>query len=171
MELDIGIDLSRYGNNARFYSNDDIYVEWIDVGYIEKMPNFLMISDRTQLDYAKIRYPLNIPDDADEDTRYHLDNSMIEPFEEMTEKYPVEEYTYLLEYVRANGGGNHIIPLGIIISDDRITFINSPDSKYPEWGDTIPDVCSDYCYMAAVPKEYLTSENYPGWVQLVLEQP
>ncbi|MBQ9382771.1 MAG: hypothetical protein IJT87_00900 [Ruminiclostridium sp.] len=164
-EKETGIDLSLYGSNARFYPSDDIYVKWIDVGYAGKMPDLLMISDRKQLDYAKIRYPLSIPDDADEDTRFHSDDPLTEPFEEMTEKYPVGEYTYLLEYVRASGGGYHIIPAGIVISDDRIAFIASPDSKYPEWGDTVPDVCSDYCYMAAVPKGYLSSGTYPGWEQ------
>ena len=164
-KTDAVIDMSRYGEGARFYSTDDVYVEWIDVGSVEKMPSFLMITTREQLEYAKVRYPLSIRGDADENTIYHLNSPITEPFEKMTEKYPIEEYTYLLEYVRANGGGYHIIPSGIMIGSDRIYFIDSPDSVFPELEDSMPDVCSDYCYMAAVPKEYLSSGSYPGWEQ------
>ncbi len=157
-------DLSDYGENAEYYTADEIYIRWTDVGYVDDMPSLLMITNREQLEYAKERYPLYIPEGADENTRYSRFSPLIEPFAEMTERYPVEKYTYLLEYVRADGGGYHIIPAGLVVGEDRLCFINSPNSVYPERDDVMPDVCSDYCYMAAVPKEYLPEETYTGWL-------
>jgi hypothetical protein len=156
-------DLSRYGDNARYCTTDEIYIEWIDAGYVSGMPTLLMITDREQLEYAKTRYPLFTSEEAEENKDRKRCSSLGEPFARMTEKYPVEKYTYLLEYISASGGGYHIIPAGLVITDDTIAFVNSPDSRYPERGDTIPDVCSDYCYMAAVPKEYLAGGSYSGW--------
>ncbi len=145
------------------YTPDDFYMECLNVGYIAGMRGALMISDREQLEYAKVRYPLSIHEDADEQERWLLSNPLTEPFEEMTEKYPVEEYTYLLEYI-SESGGDPVKIGGLIIDGDRMYFYPADDGRSYDSSERRPDVCTYYCYIAAVPKGLLPDRSYSGWI-------
>ena len=161
------LDMSKYSENAKIYTGDDIYIESIQCGYVSNMPRNLLITDQEQLEYARELYPLFIPEDADDQTRWLLQNAVIDPFNAMTEKYPVSEYDYLLSY-ESFVIGTEIYAGGILVDNDFLFFINAQDCVYPDYGDTTPDAEEGACHIAAVPKDllddYLSHGNASNWI-------
>ena len=142
---ELKIDLSKYSKAAKLLTADDIYLMSFHCGYIsDNQPYRLIIETQQQLDCALKQYAL-LPDET------------------MTEKYPISDYSYVIEYVEVGSGGYDLKAGGLVVDTDKLCFVQSEDSRTPDPFSTQTSVMDGFCYMAVLPKGTLLNEHYGGW--------
>ena len=142
---DLKIDLSKYSKDAKLLTADDIWLMSFHCGYIsDNSPYKLIIETEQQLDCAMKQYAL-LPDEA------------------IREKYPISDYSYVIEYVEVGSGGYDLKAGALAVDTDRLAFVQSEDSRTPDPFSTQTTVMDGFCYMAALPKGTLMNEHYENW--------
>ncbi len=140
---------------ATIYTEEDIYIHSFNCGYlsgINYLPSrYILIETEEQLEYAVQNYSLS------------------EEFESVGVNYPIEEYTYLAEYVDVSSGGYYLHADKVKISEGAVRFVLSEDSYSPKEWEPVPCMMDGFFHIAAIPKEYLDgcdflemSPIYPG---------
>ena len=143
--VELNIDMSDYSENAKLLTADDIYLLSYNCGYISGNPPVMMIvENQDQLDYAGERYGLALPPEG-------------------LSKYPISDYSYVIEYVVVGSGGYDLRVGALLVDYDILHFVRTADSKTPDPESVQPAVMDGFCYMAAVPKGTLMNEHYDGW--------
>lgn len=163
---ELNINMAGYTENAKLYTANDICLLSYDCGYISyDHPERLVIEDQEQLDFALERYGLVLPDESlSDDELWRYNTAISGPFNEMTEKYPVSDYTYVVEYDEVSCGGYSLHAGALLVDEELMHFVMTADSKYPDPDEPQCDVMGGFCYMAAVPKGMLPETHYKGWV-------
>ncbi len=139
---------------------DEIYLFSYECGYFswDQKPGWLplLIENNEQLEFAKECYGLDYPDDYNEEDYWYYDSSFIEYFREMESNYPLEEYSYLIQYNEVNSGGYYLHADRVIIDGNTICFGMDDKSHSPEdtGEEVFADVMGGFMHMAAIPKEY-----------------
>lgn len=142
---DLKIDLSKYSKAAKLLTADDIYLVSSRCGYIsDGQPGRLIIETEQQLVWAANQYVLL-------------------PGELIMEKYPISDYTYIIEYVEVGSGGYDLKAGALLVDTDSLLFVQSADSRTPDPLSAQTAVMDGFCYMAAVPKGTLMNEHYDNW--------
>ncbi len=139
---------------------DEIYLFSYECGYFswDQKPGWLplLIENNEQLEFAKECYGLDYPDDYSEEDYWYYDSSFIEYFREMESNYPLEEYSYLIQYKEVSSGGYYLHADRVIIDGNTICFGMDDTSYSPEdtGEEVFADVMGGFMHMAAIPKEY-----------------
>ena len=152
---ELNVKLSSYSDGVKILTADDIYLQGFDCGYISSIDKSykLIVNTPEQLDSAFEIYGLD----------KKCDNSISTPFNEMVEKYPVADYTYVVEY-EITSSGIYNMRLGALVLDEKyMNFVTTTDSTTPNRDEPQPDVMGGYCFMAAVPKGTLMNDCYESW--------
>lgn len=160
--VELKVDMSRYSENAKLLTADDIYLVSSNCGYVSGEGSyFIAIADQEQLDCAREKYGLALPPEGiSDDELWRYDTVISEPFNDMAEKYPLDEYTYVLEYDEVSSGGYDIRVGALLVDEDNLFFVRTADSKTPDPDEPQTDEMGGYCFMAAVPKDMLMNEHY-----------
>lgn len=149
---------------------DEIYLFSYECGYFswDQKPGRapLLIENNAQLEFAKERYGLDYPDDYNEEDYWFYDSSFIEYFREMESNYPLEEYSYLIQYAEVSSGGYYLHADRVIIDGNKIYFGMDDASRSPVEGEMVPDVMGGFMHMAAIPKEYTEDTVFDNVVYL-----
>lgn len=163
--VELRIDMSQYGENAKLLTADDIYLLSYNCGYIAGThPELLIIEDQEQLDYALERYGLALPPDGlTMEELWFYDTSIAEPFNKMMAEYPIRDYSYVIEYDKVGSGGYDLKVGALLVDEEQLFFVHTSDSRTPEPGSLLTDVLGGFCYMAAIPKDTLMNRNYRYW--------
>lgn len=159
---ELNVDMSCYSDNAKLLTADDIYLLSFNCGCVSgNPPDRIVIANKEQLDYSMERYDLALPSD---DELLCYNTSISETFNEMADKYPISDYTYVLEYVEVSHGGYDLRAGALLMDEENLEFIMTADSKIPD-PDTV-QTCDmgGFCYMAAVPKDMLMNDHYEKWI-------
>ena len=129
------------------YTSEDIYICSYNSGYIENDSRFsnVVIENEEQLAYA-------------------MERSNVLPSEEMLEKYPLTEYTYVIEYDEFTNGGYYRKAKSLCIGEDCMYFEMTDNSHNPRPGDSVSCVMDGFVHMAAVPKSYIGESKYSDWI-------
>ncbi len=154
-----------YGDKAKLLTADNIYLLSYNSGYISAdHPDRMIIENQEQLDYALERYGLALPpEDLTADELWHYNTAISEPFNEMADKYPISDYSYVIEYEEVTCGGYSLKVGALLVDETVLHFVKTADSKMPDPDSEQPDVMGGFCYMAVVPKGTLMNEHYDGW--------
>lgn len=163
---ELRIDMSQYGENAKLLTADDIYLLSYECGSISGShpPRLLIIENQEQLDCALEQYGLALPtDELTEDELWFYDTAIAEPFNEMAAKYPVSDYSYVIEYDEVSRGGYDLKVGALLVDEENLFFVHTADSRTPKESSIQFDVMGGFCYMAAVPKDTLMNGHYEGW--------
>lgn len=163
--VELNIDMSNYSDKAKLLTADDIYLLSYNCGYISgNHPVMMIVENQDQLDYAGERYGLALPPEGlSEDELWSYNTGISKPFTEMVEKYPISDYSYVIEYDEVGSGGYDLRVGALLVDDDILHFVRTADSKTPDPESVQPDVMGGFCYMAAVPKGTLMNEHYDRW--------
>ena len=141
---DMKVDNGKYSENAKLLTADDIYLSSSHCGYISgNRPCRFIIETEKQLSCALREYGL--------------------PLDEMSGKYPISDYTYVVEYIEVSSGGYDLKAGALLVDTDRLRFVQSEDSRIPDPSTAQTTMMDGFCYMAALPKGMLASENYKNW--------
>ena len=151
-----------YTNDERIiYTSEDIYLKSFRCDYIsqdEKPESILVIENADQLAFAETRYGLNYPEGKSEEDIWYYNTSIIDAFQEMKSMYPLDEYTYVVEYNETSSGMYYYNADKLVIDGDRLYFEMDDESKNGNNYDVVTCDMSGWCYLAAVPK-YLFSDK------------
>jgi len=163
--IELLINMAGYSDNAKLYTANDIYLLSFECGYISgPHPEMLVIEDQEQLECARERYGLALPEEGlTADELWYYNTSISEPFNEMTEKYPVSDYTYVVQYDEVCNGGYSLRVGALLVDENIMHFVETADSKWPDPDGIQTDVMGGFCYMAAVPKGMLPDTRYEAW--------
>ena len=131
------------------YTDEDIYIYSSECGYrcgywgdYEVPRECIVIETAEQLEYAVQKRGLT---------------EIFGGFRDMIESYPIEEYTYMLEYDEVSSGGYYIHADKVEVRKDRVSFGWDSKSHGPK-GDATQEM-GGFLHMAAIPKEYLKDCN------------
>ena len=140
----LAADLGKYSKSAKLLTADDIYLSSVHCGYISDITyKNLIIETEQQLSSVSSVY--------------------LELLGEITEKYPISDYSYVVEYVEVGSGGYDLKAGALLVDTDRLSFVQSEDSITPDTFSIQTAVMDGFCYMAALPKGTLMNENYENW--------
>ncbi|MBQ8247513.1 MAG: hypothetical protein IJZ42_10300 [Lachnospiraceae bacterium] len=141
----LGCDNAVEEEEGTIYTKNDIYIHSYECGYCEE--------------YEKIRYGTVIIETEEQlvfaEDCFSLEGSL----EKLKENYSLEEYNYVLSYDETTSGIYDLEADRLMIKEDRIYFMMSDDSVYPDDGPQ-PDVMGGFFFEAAVPKEYFEGCNF-----------
>lgn len=152
---ELKLNLGSYSENVKVLTEDDIYLKSVDCGYISgKKSYMLIIENREQLDTAFERYELG----------KQCDGTVSISFTEMVENYPVEDYTYVIQYVMTSSGIYDQRIGALVFDENNLNFVTTVDSKTPDRDQPQEEVMGGYCFYAAVPKGVLLNDHYERWV-------
>ena len=164
--VELNIDMSQYSDKAKLLTADDIYILSYNCGYISgNHPVMMIIENQEQLDFAFERYGLSLPPEGlSKDELWDYGSTAIsDSFNEMIAEYPINDYSYVIEYDEVSCGGYDLRVGALLVDQDKLHFVRTADSKTPEPESVQPDVMGGFCYMAAVPKGTLMNEHYESW--------
>lgn len=163
--IELNVNMDDYSDKAKLLTADNIYLLSYDSGYISAIhPDRMIIENQEQLDHALERYGLALPpEDLTADELWHYNTAISEPFNEMTDKYPISDYSYVIEYEEVTCGGYSLKVGALLVDETVLHFVKTADSRMPDPDSEQPEVMGGFCYMAAVPKGTLMNEHYEGW--------
>lgn len=143
------------------YTKDDIFIDCIKIGYPEAFTSkIIIIEDNKALENATSEFPKL---------------SSMPRFEEIVESYPIDEYSYVVEFIETGYESETITCDGIII-DKENAAIRFKTTRQKKKNDT-SGVVAGYITYAVFPKEELLgcdfSEQsyvlYPGkWIFIII---
>lgn len=144
------------------FTDEDIFINSFECGYIpqDRKPSFLVIETEEQLMFAEDRYGLAVPPDLSEDELWNYNTLIADAFQEMKEAYPIDKYSYAVEYAEVSCGGYYLHADKLAASDGILYFIMDDESYTPNDNDEYPAVMGGFCHMAAVPKELLENTSF-----------
>ncbi len=164
--VELDIDMTNYSAKAKLLTADDIYLLSFNCGYLSgnRHPVRMIVENQDQLNYAGERYGLVLSSEGlSEDELWSYHTGISGPFSEMAEKYPINDYSYVIEYDEVSTGGYDLRVGALLIDEDILHFVRTTDSKTPNPESMQPDVMGGFCYMAAVPKGTLMNAHYDNW--------
>ena len=147
-DIELKIDIGKYSADAKLLTAEDIYLLSFNCGYLTDIGSSrLIIETEQQLDAAMREY-----------------GSMISNLlSETSEEYPIDGYSYVLEYIAVSTGGYDLKAGALLVDTDSLFFVQSADSVTPDPFSVQTTVMDGFCYMAALPKGTLLNEHYGGW--------
>lgn len=149
---------------SQIYTNEDIYLESFDCGYISEYQKIryatVIIETQEQLDYAEAYYGLKVLDSAPDDYTV-FQSPFAATFQEMKEQYPLDEYNYVFAYDEVSSGGYYYHADRLEITEDGIHFLMDDESYSPKADELVTCVMGGFVHMAAVPKEYMEGREFP----------
>ena len=145
---ELKIDIEKYSADAKMLTAEDIYLLSFNCGYLTDIGSSrLIIETEQQLDAAMREY-----------------GSMISNLlSETSEEYPIDGYSYVLEYVAVSTGGYDLKAGALLVDTDSLFFVQSADSVTPDPFSVQTTVMDGFCYMAVLSKGTLLNEHYGGW--------
>lgn len=130
--------------DGTLYTKDDIFMDCIKIDYPEAfMSKLIVIEDKGSLDAAIETFPKlrSMP-----------------KFEEIMDTYPVENYTYVVEFIETGYESETITCDGIIVNKERMEIRFKTD-RGKKKKDTF-GVVAGYILYAVFPKEELQDSNF-----------
>ena len=142
------------------------YVKSLSCGYISQYnrpePDYIyLISTEDEIESAEIYLGMKAPDNEDE--LWHFRTDISDAFQEMKDKYPVSDYSYLLLYSEYSCGGYYNHADSVVYTDNIIRF-HYDISKSPE-GDTVTDIMEGDFHMAAIPKSFFEGKKFDNVIK------
>lgn len=137
-----------YGEAAKLLTAEDIFLLSFNCGYVSDIrSDKLIIETEKQLDVAMREYGSMISDLLGETVK----------------EYPIDGYSYVVEYVEVGSGGFDLKAGALLIDADTLSFVQSADSVTPDLSSVQTAVMDGFCYMAVVPKGTLMNGHYENW--------
>ena len=155
------LDTSRYSSKAKLLRSGDIRLESFECGYISVVePYRLIIENKAQFDAALEKYHLAMPEGEPED---HGEKLAAAKFQDVVSACPIDDYSYAVEYVSVGNSGYDLHAGALIADTDKLDFVYTADSLFPEPDRNYDCVMGGWCFIAAVPKGTFMSDRYEGW--------
>ena len=139
-----------------------IYVDTVSCGYLsqEKKPEdlrYYLITTEEEVEYAEKELGMKLPEDEDE--LWNFNDSVANAFQEMKQKYPIADYSYLFCYTEYSQGGHYHHSDAVQIVDDQIYF-HYDQQKSPPEGEPAPDMMDGVFDLAAIPKSEIAGKIF-----------
>lgn len=160
-----GQNKSEVKGESQIYTNEDIYLESFECGYIGEYRPIryatVIIENEEQLAYAEEQYGLN-EEDIYPDKWMDYPTGFARYFTIMKEQYPLEGYNYVFSYDEVSSGGYYYHADRLEITEDSIYFLMDDESYSPKGDEAVAAVMGGFGHVAAVPKEYMEGREFPG---------
>ena len=146
------LDRQKYSENLRVYTHDDIWISYMQCGYLSDMKRNSRWVIRSQADLdafnAKFGLKLEMPDEYPNHG------------EDVENPYDFEHDAMLIEYCEVNSDGYDLRPAALLIDGDAVNFVMDTQSKVPE-GEA-GEMMDGFLWLAALPESVLP-EPPAGW--------
>lgn len=157
------IDLNMYSENVRIYDGSSVYIVNSD-----RVPsvaeNYFNNIKHLDSDTDEIKFLVC----SEEQLEYGLSQKYFcnepELWKAVLEEYPLSEYSYMMKGIETPGGGYSLCIAGVLTDGNKLELIEDAENHLADPNKNHPQVVCKYNCFVAVPKEYLTSEIYDGWI-------
>ena len=138
------------------------YIDNIDCGYINTKPcpdpeTLYLVTDEEDLKAAEIALGMKIPDDPDWEWQYN--SKHIDAFQNMIDKYPIDQYNYLFVYQEHACLGYKSHADAVVYKGQSIYF-HYDMIKRPAEGEATCEAMDGEFKIAAIPKDFFDGKSF-----------